>query len=356
MRKLVYKKVLYFFLLATFLLQYGCKEDQQDIAIESFTLNTSDVLIGIDEIQSVVAIASPDNMTDKLRWESANPEIAQVQSNEQGLVSGIIGLKVGTTTITASTEGGQLKQVVPVRVIVKVTGIKLSPEIVISPDKIQYDVLFTPENASVRDLNWTSSDPEVASVDNGIVTALSRGSSIITATTVEGGRSASIEVFVSGNPPVFGKEYCTITGYGDYCPDEVRTEGAVQDLAHTNTAIPTNNYKYYPEDRLIVKRGSDFTLHLVQSNNWSCSAVWIDWNGDRNFTNDGERIAVFGDFEGTNNGPYSVSVHVPADAALDVVRMRAATVDSWGVDLSVFEPCGSVRYGTVKDFDVEITD
>ena len=93
MKKLVYKKVLYFFLLATFLLQYGCKEDQQDIAIESFTLNTSDVLIGIDEIQSVVAIASPDNMTDKLRWESANPEIAQVQSNEQGLVSGIIGLK-----------------------------------------------------------------------------------------------------------------------------------------------------------------------------------------------------------------------------------------------------------------------
>lgn len=84
--------------------------------------------------------------------------------------------------------------------------------------------------------------------------------------------------------------------------------------------------------------------------------MWIDWNGDRNFTNDGERIAVFGEFEGTNNGPYSISVHVPADAALDVVRMRAATVDSWGVDLSVFEPCGSVRYGTVKDFDVEITD
>ena len=346
MRKLVYKKILYFLLLATPLLQYGCKEEEQDIALESFTLNTSDILIGIDEIQSVVAVASPDDMTDKLKWESAEP----------GLVSGIIGLKVGTTTITASTADGRVKQSLPVRVIVKVTGIKLSPEVSITPGKIRYDVLFTPADASIQDLTWTSSDPEIASVDNGVVTALSRGSSIITATTVEGGRSASVEVFVSGNPPVFGKEYCTITGYGDYCPDEIRTEGAAQNLSHVNTAIPTNNYKYYPEDRLIVKRGSDFTLHLVQSNNWSCSAVWIDWNGDRNFTNDGERIAVFGEFEGTNNGPYSISVHVPADAALDVVRMRAATVDSWGVDLSVFEPCGSVRYGTVKDFDVEITD
>lgn len=356
MRKLVYKKILYFLLLATPLLQYGCKEEEQDIALESFTLNTSDILIGVDEIQSVVAVASPDDMTDKLKWESANPEIAQVQSNEPGLVSGIIGLKVGTTTITASTADGKVKQSLPVRVIVKVTGIKLSPEVPIAPGKIRYDVLFTPADASIQDLTWTSSDPEIASVDNGVVTALSRGSSIITATTVEGGRSASVEVFVSGNPPVFGKEYCTITGYGEYCPDEVRTEGAAQNLSHVNTAIPTNNYKYYPEDRLIVKRGSDFTLHLVQSNNWSCSAVWIDWNGDRNFTNDGERIAVFGEFEGTNNGPYSISVHVPADAALDVVRMRAATVDSWGVDLSVFEPCGSVRFGTVKDFDVEITD
>ena len=356
MRKLVYKKILYFLLLATPLLQYGCKEEEQDIALESFTLNTSDILIGIDEIQSVVAVASPDDMTDKLKWESANPEIAQVQSNEPGLVSGIIGLKVGTTTITASTADGRVKQSLPVRVIVKVTGIELSPEVHIAPGKIRYDVLFTPADASIQDLLWTSSNPEVASVDNGVVTALSRGSSIITATTVEGGRSASVEVFVSGNPPVFGKEYCTITGYGDYCPNEVRTEGAAQNLSHVNAAIPTNNYKYYPEDRLIVKRGSDFTLHLVQSNNWSCSAVWIDWNGDRNFTNDGERIAVFGEFEGTNNGPYSISVHVPADASLGVVRMRAATVDSWGVDLSVFEPCGSMRFGTVKDFDVEITD
>ena len=87
MRKLVYKKILYFLLLATPLLQY----------------------------------ASPDDMTDKLKWESANPEIAQVQSNEPGLVSGIIGLKVGTTTITASTADGRVKQSLPVRLNVKVT-------------------------------------------------------------------------------------------------------------------------------------------------------------------------------------------------------------------------------------------
>lgn len=91
MRKLVYKKILYFLLLATPLLQYGCKEEEQDIALESFTLNTSDILIGIDEIQSVVAVASPDDMTDKLKWESANPEIAQVQPMNRGWYPALSG-------------------------------------------------------------------------------------------------------------------------------------------------------------------------------------------------------------------------------------------------------------------------
>ena len=356
MKTLIGRKSFLWGLVAMALLQYGCKEESQDVALESFTLNTSDVIIGVNEVTPVVATPLPEHMTDKLYWESAHPEIAQVQSNEQGLVSGVMGLKVGSTTITATTKDGKVKQSVPVRVIIKVKGIKFTPEVVLAPGKVRYDVLFTPADATIQELTWTSSDPAVASVDNGIVTALSRGSSIITATTVEGSKSASLEVFVSGTPPMFGKEYCSITGYGDYCPSQVRTEGALLNLSHSNAAIPTNNYKYYPEDKLKIKRGTSFTLHLTQSNDWSCSAVWVDWDGDRIFTNDAERIAIFGTFEASNPLSYTKTILVPADAALNFVRMRVITVDSWGVDLSVFEPCGYVKFGTIKDFDVEIID
>lgn len=356
MKRLIHQRVLYSLLFATLLLQYGCKDEQQDVSLESFTLNVSNLQIGMDEIQPIVATPSPGNVTENIRWESANPEIAQVQANDQGLVSGIMGLKVGSTIVTASTQDGKIKQTIPVRVIIKVTGIALSPEVTLSPSEYQYNVIFTPANTTIQDLIWTSSAPEVASVNEGIVTALSRGSSVITATTAEGGKSASVEVFVSGNPPVFGKEYCTVGGYGDYCPDEVRTEGAVQNIEHVNTAIPTGNYKYFPEDRLVVKRGSDFTLKLVQSNNWSWSSVWIDWNSDQVFTNATEQVAIFGEYEILNNGPFSKLIHVPADAKLGIARMRILTTDSWGVDLRNFEPCGYAKFGTFKDFTVEITE
>ena len=355
---LFYKKTVWLFASCIFLLQYSCKSDQEDVYLENFTLNVTDMMLEVDEVLPVVAVPSPDNMTTgKIVWQSADPEIAQVQSNELGLVSGIMGLTVGSTTVTASTEDGKIQQSIAVQVIVKVKRIALGSEIVIAPDKIRYDVIFTPGNPTFQELVWTSSRPEIAGVDeDGTITALSQGSSVITVTTVEGGKSASIEVFVSGNPPVFGTDYCSITGYNDYCPDEVRTQGAIQDMTHVNTAIPTDNYKYYPEDRLIVKRGNSFTLHLVQSNNWSCSAAWIDWDGNRIFANAGEQVAVFGNYEELNNGPFSKLVNVPADAPLGVVRMRVITADAWSVEFSSFEPCGNVRHGTIKDFDVEITD
>jgi hypothetical protein len=240
-----------------------------------------------------------------------------------------------------------------------VKKITFSDEMILqSPGTGRFDVLFDPENATIQDLLWTSGNPEVAGIDpvSGFITALSPGSSVITATAKQGGKSASIEIFVSSEPPVFGQEYCSIAGYGDYCADQVSTSGAVQDLAHSNANIPTDNYRYYEGEKLTVKRGEPFTLNLVQSNNWSRSLVWIDWNGDKDFADEGELVAVFGNFEELNDNPFSQLITVPEDASPGFARMRVITGDSWSLnfDLESVEPCGSVRHGTVKDFEVEI--
>jgi hypothetical protein len=296
---------------------------------------------------------------------SAAPEIAWVQSNEQGLVAGVIGLKVGNTLISASTLDRRFSRSFSVEVIIKVKKISFSDEMILqSPGKGRFNVLFDPENATIQDLIWTSANPEVADIDpSGLITALSPGSSVITATTKQGGKSAATELFVSGEPPVFGKDYCSITATnakgGDYSADRITTSGAVQNLSHFDTSLPANAYKYYEGEKLIVKKGNSFTLDMEQSNDWSRTLVWIDWNGDKDFADEGELTAVFGEFytdSGSNPGPFSQLINVPDDASLSFARMRVITGDAWTLDfdIQVAEPCGTTAYGNIKDFEVEI--
>ena len=55
----------------------------------------------------------------------------------------------------------------------------------------------SPDNASNKNVTWTSSNSEVAKVKNGKVTALKAGTAIITATTEDGGKTATCEVKVN---------------------------------------------------------------------------------------------------------------------------------------------------------------
>ncbi len=54
-----------------------------------------------------------------------------------------------------------------------------------------------PAEATNKAIVWTSSEPTVASVSNGVITALKAGTSVITATTVDGGFTDTVTVIVS---------------------------------------------------------------------------------------------------------------------------------------------------------------
>ena len=57
-----------------------------------------------------------------------------------------------------------------------------------------------PDNATNKNVNWTSNNNGVATVSGGIVTAVSKGSAKITATATDGsGKSASCTVVVTGD-------------------------------------------------------------------------------------------------------------------------------------------------------------
>lgn len=82
----------------------------------------------------------------------------------------------------------------------KVTAIELDKQaaVVIVGETLQLTAIITPEDATNKTVNWASSNPNVATVDeNGFVTACSLGTTTITAVTTDGSNlSASCMVTV----------------------------------------------------------------------------------------------------------------------------------------------------------------
>lgn len=87
---------------------------------------------------------------------------------------------------------------------IPVTGITLSKSSVeVERTKtVSVNASVLPDNASRKGIYWTSSDPSVATASNGIITGVSDGTAIITATTKDGGFSASCSVTVFSTPVV----------------------------------------------------------------------------------------------------------------------------------------------------------
>ena len=87
---------------------------------------------------------------------------------------------------------------------VSVTGISLDKaSLAVTVDSsVQLNASVEPENAQNKTVYWESSNPAVASVSAGLVTAKSKGTAIITARTGDGGYTATCTVTVS--QPVTG--------------------------------------------------------------------------------------------------------------------------------------------------------
>lgn len=88
---------------------------------------------------------------------------------------------------------------------VAVTGVSVSPETLSLTEGETGSLTATvsPSNASNAKISWSSDTPGVASVSEGVVTAVSEGSARITVTTEDGGFTASCQVTVSAAAPAF---------------------------------------------------------------------------------------------------------------------------------------------------------
>src|SRR5690606_39859078 len=86
---------------------------------------------------------------------------------------------------------------------VAVSGVSLSPanlQVTVG-GKMSLIPTITPQNATNKNVTWSSSNPSVATVVNGVVTGVAAGSATITATTRDGAKTASSTVTVSEPDP-----------------------------------------------------------------------------------------------------------------------------------------------------------
>ncbi len=80
-------------------------------------------------------------------------------------------------------------------------------------DTIALTVKFDPENATNKKIAWSSSDKEVATVDNGNVTAVKAGTATIEAISIEGGYRAQCTVTVSEKESPLGPSEPDLSQY-----------------------------------------------------------------------------------------------------------------------------------------------
>ena len=160
--------------------------------VDSIHLNKTSISLTKGATETLIAVITPNGATNSIEWTSSNPTIATVDS--LGIVHGVAA---GSTMITASAGGKYAT--CAVTVIVPVIGVSLnktSLSLIIGSSE-SLIATISPSDASNQNVTWSSSNTSIATVSNGVVTAKGEGTTIITATSVDGSFTATCTVNVS---------------------------------------------------------------------------------------------------------------------------------------------------------------
>lgn len=168
--------------------------------VTGISLSETTVELKPGETHQLTATVLPQNASNaEVTWYSDKESVATV--SQSGLVTGV---GPGETTVHAvTTDGGKMASCL-VKVGTPVKGITLSVSsktLYVGDPSLDISATLTPANATDKSLEWSSSDPEVASIAPGaalraVIKPLKPGKTTITATTKDGGFTASCEVTV----------------------------------------------------------------------------------------------------------------------------------------------------------------
>jgi len=173
------------------------------VPVTNVTLNKDTMTLAVNGTETLVATVVPSTATNKaVTWSSSNQSVATVSGS--GLTATATAVAVGTATITVTTvDGGKTASctVTVSNTTVPVTGVALNKNTMTLAVNGTETLTATvvPSTATNRTVTWASSAPGFATVSTGgLVTAKAAGSAIITVTTVDGGKTDTCAVTVTG--------------------------------------------------------------------------------------------------------------------------------------------------------------
>lgn len=174
-----------------------CKITVSDdyVATHGISLNKSTLNILINSTDTLIATLNPTNATNKeIIWTSSDNSIATVDTNGK-----ITAKKLGTTIITATSNGYSSTCTIKVVDVVALKGITISKTNLTIKEKAssKLTINYSPSNATNKKITWKSSNTNVVKVDaNGNVSGINPGSATITAVSNDGGHVATCKITV----------------------------------------------------------------------------------------------------------------------------------------------------------------
>lgn len=168
----------------------------KNVRVEGVSLNQTACNLYLDEKLQLEATVKPaDARVKDVTWASSDEEVATVDEN--GLVK---PLKEGNVDITVTTLDKGLNATCKVRVMRHaVIGVSINKDKASLPlgGAVQLEAVINPENATIKDVTWASSNTAAATVSQtGMVSAVAPGTTDITVTTKDGGFKATCVVTV----------------------------------------------------------------------------------------------------------------------------------------------------------------
>ena len=179
----------------------GAKKATCSVTVNSKGIRVSEVSLDVTELTlqagdstALTATVFPENASNKkIGWHSSDEEVATVSPT--GMV---YAHKAGSSVISATAEDGGHEARCSLLVVIAVSGLSLDVEELVLEKGESETITATvlPVDATDKEVLWASSDESVATVEAGLITGVGSGTATITATTADGGKTATCNVRV----------------------------------------------------------------------------------------------------------------------------------------------------------------
>ena len=271
-----------------FLTAYAQEEDETSVYLEKTSVEM--IVGGYGWLRSGLQNRKPEVKMTSLTWESTDESVVKIDDESKYVAVGRGQAQLIRRIKT--NDGKEYVGVCDVRVVIPVEEVVCDVQslvLVTGRDAPLPDVRVLPEEADVRTCTWTSSQPGIASVENGRIAAHAPGRVVLTATSderIERRRLRTVSVQVTVIPAV---ESLKVTGYEGGCRLEAGVRSALSlEVLPKGTSMEALHFE--SSDERIATVGADGVM-LGQAVGKAVITVWTDQ------TADGKRIEASLDVE-----------------------------------------------------------